>query len=98
MYGTHVEELMRSAAFWAGKTPVASGPTTTTSMTKTTSRQFGNALEPEELSPRNMGQADEGTLTRQADNGKAGRPAEDQLPVGANGNDQPPSSIWSGRP
>jgi hypothetical protein len=75
MYGTHVEELMRSAAFWAGKTPVASGPTTTTSMTKTTSRQFGNALEPEELSPRNMGQADEGTLTRQADNGKAGRPA-----------------------
>jgi type IV secretion system protein VirD4 len=74
MYGTHDEELMRSAAFWAGKSPAASGPTTTTSMTKITSRLFGNALEPEELNTRNMGHADEGTLARQADDGKAGRP------------------------
>jgi type IV secretion system protein VirD4 len=57
MYGAHEEELMRSAAFWAGKTTRSHQSYDHNLDDKTTSRQFGNALEPEELSPRNMGQA-----------------------------------------
>jgi len=57
MYGAHEEELMRSAAFWAGKTTRSQQSYDHNLDGKTTSRQFGNALEPEELSPRNIGQA-----------------------------------------
>ena len=57
MYGAHEEELMRSAAFWAGKTTRGHQSYDHNLDDKTTARQFGNALEPEELSPRNMGQA-----------------------------------------
>jgi type IV secretory pathway TraG/TraD family ATPase VirD4 len=57
MYGAHEEELMRSAAFWAGKTTRSHQSYGHNLDDSTTSRQFGNALEPEELSPRNMGQA-----------------------------------------
>ena len=57
MYGAHEEELMRSAAFWAGKTTRSQQSYDHNLDGKTTSRQFGNALEPEELSPPNMDQA-----------------------------------------
>jgi len=57
MYGAHEEELMRSAAFWAGKSTRSQQSYDHNLDGKTTSRQFGNALEPEELSPRNIGQA-----------------------------------------
>jgi hypothetical protein len=50
MYGAHEEELMRSAAFWAGKTSRSHQSYGHNSDDRTTSRQFGNALEPEELS------------------------------------------------
>ncbi len=48
---------MRSVAFWAGKTTRSQQSYDHNLDDKTSSRQFGNALEPEELSPRNMGQA-----------------------------------------
>jgi type IV secretion system protein VirD4 len=48
---------MRSAAFWAGKTTRSQQSYDHNLDDKTTARQFGNALEPEELSPRNLGQA-----------------------------------------
>jgi type IV secretory pathway TraG/TraD family ATPase VirD4 len=57
MYGAHEEELMHSAAFWAGKTTRSQQSYDHNLDDKTSSRQFGNALEPEELSPRNTGQA-----------------------------------------
>jgi type IV secretory pathway TraG/TraD family ATPase VirD4 len=57
MYGAHEEELMRSAAFWAGNTTRSHQSYDHNRDDKTTSRQFGNALQPEELSPRNMRQA-----------------------------------------
>jgi type IV secretion system protein VirD4 len=57
MYGAHEEELMRSAAFWAGKTTRSQQSYDHNLDGKTTARQFGNALEPEELNPRNTGQA-----------------------------------------
>jgi type IV secretory pathway TraG/TraD family ATPase VirD4 len=57
MYGAHEAELMASAAFWAGKTTRSQQSYEHNRGDKTTSRQFGNAFEPEELSPRNMGQA-----------------------------------------
>lgn len=57
MYGAHEEELMRAAAFWAGKTTRSQQSYQHNLDDASTSRQFGNALEPEELSPRNMGQA-----------------------------------------
>jgi type IV secretion system protein VirD4 len=48
---------MRSAAFWAGKT-TRSHPSYDHNLDgKTTSRQFGNALEPEELMPRSPDEA-----------------------------------------
>ena len=57
MYGSHEKELMESAAFWAGKTTRSHQSYDHNGDDKTTGRQFGNAFDPEELSPRNMGQA-----------------------------------------
>ncbi|MDA2893392.1 TraM recognition domain-containing protein [Mycolicibacterium sp. BiH015] len=57
MYGAHEEELMRSAAFWAGKTTRSHQSYDHNNDAANTSRQFGNAFEPEELSPANIGQA-----------------------------------------
>jgi type IV secretory pathway TraG/TraD family ATPase VirD4 len=57
MYGAHEEELMRSAAFWGGKTTRSHQSYDHDHDGSSTARQFGNAFEPEELSPRNPGQA-----------------------------------------
>ncbi|WP_231743281.1 type IV secretory system conjugative DNA transfer family protein [Mycobacterium sp. GA-2829] len=57
MYGAHEEELMRAAAFWGGKTTRSTQSYGHNHDERTTNRDFGNAFEPEELSPRNMGQA-----------------------------------------
>lgn len=57
MYGAHEEELMRAAAFWAGKTTRSRQSYDHNHDGTATTRDFGNALEPEELSPRNVGQA-----------------------------------------
>jgi type IV secretory pathway TraG/TraD family ATPase VirD4 len=57
MYGAHEEELMRSAAFWGGKTTRSQQSYEHNHDGTTTSRQFGYAFEPEELNPRNPGQA-----------------------------------------
>jgi hypothetical protein len=57
MYGAHEEELMRSAVFWAGKTTRSQQSYDHNLDGKTTTRQFGNVLEPEELMPRHSGQA-----------------------------------------
>jgi type IV secretion system protein VirD4 len=57
MYGSHERELMESAAFWAGKTTRSSQSYNHNSDDTATQRTFGNALEPEELLPRNTGEA-----------------------------------------
>ncbi len=57
MYGAHEEELMRSAAFWGGKTTRSEQSYNHNGDDKTSHRHFGNVFEPEELNPRNMGQA-----------------------------------------
>jgi type IV secretion system protein VirD4 len=57
MHGAHEEELMRSAAFWGGKTTRSHQSYEHNHDGTTTSRQFGYAFEPEELNPRNPGQA-----------------------------------------
>lgn len=57
MYGAHEEQLMRSAAFWGGKTTRSQQSYEHNHGSATTSRGFGYALEPEELNPRNPGQA-----------------------------------------
>jgi type IV secretion system protein VirD4 len=57
MYGAHEEELMRSAAFWGGKTTRSQQSYEHNHDGTTTSRQFGYAFEPEELNPRNPEQA-----------------------------------------
>ena len=57
MYGAHEEELMRSAAFWGGKTTHSQQSYDHNGDDKLTSRNFGHVFEPEELSPRNVGQA-----------------------------------------
>ena len=56
-YSVSPSGLMRSVAFWAGKTTRSHQSYDHTLDDKTVSRQFGNALEPEELSPGNMVQA-----------------------------------------
>ena len=56
MYGSHEEELIRSAAFWAGKITRSHQSYDHNLDGKTTSRQIGNVLEPEELQPA-IGQA-----------------------------------------
>lgn len=48
---------MRSAAFWGGETTRSQQSYDHNRADNSTSRVFGNAFEPEELSPRNMGQA-----------------------------------------
>jgi type IV secretion system protein VirD4 len=48
---------MASAAFWAGKTTRSHQSYDHNDDDKSTSRNFGNVFEPEELSPRNMDQA-----------------------------------------
>jgi type IV secretory pathway TraG/TraD family ATPase VirD4 len=57
MYGSHERELMESAAFWAGKATRSSQSYNHNSDDKTTQRSFAGALEPEELLPRNTGEA-----------------------------------------
>jgi hypothetical protein len=57
MYGSHERELMESAAFWAGKATRSGQSYNHNSDDKTTQRSFGGALEPEELLPRNTGEA-----------------------------------------
>jgi type IV secretion system protein VirD4 len=57
MYGSHERELMESAAFWAGKTTRSHQSYDHNRDDKSTSRTFGNALEPEELMPLNDQQA-----------------------------------------
>ena len=57
MYGAHEEELMRSAAFWAGKTTRSHQSYDHNLDGTTTSRQLGNTFEPEELAPRHQGEA-----------------------------------------
>ena len=57
MYGAHEEELMRSAAFWGGKTTRSHQSYDHNRDDASTSRQFGNVFEPEELSPRDIGEA-----------------------------------------
>ena len=57
MYGAHEEELMRSAAFWAGKTTRSQQSYDHNLDGTSTSRQFGSAFEPEELAPRHRGEA-----------------------------------------
>src|ERR1700758_3715484 len=57
MYGAHEQELMRSEAFWGGKTTRSEQSYHHNHDDSSTSRRFGNVFEPEELSPRNMGQA-----------------------------------------
>jgi type IV secretory pathway TraG/TraD family ATPase VirD4 len=57
MYGSHEKDLMESAAFWAGKTTRSQQSYAHNTDDTTTSRTFGNALEPEELLPLNDAQA-----------------------------------------
>ena len=57
MYGSHERELMESAAFWAGKATRSSQSYHHNGDDKATQRSFAGALEPEELLPRNTGEA-----------------------------------------
>ena len=57
MYGAHEEELMRSAAFWAGKTTRSHQSYGHNLDDRRPPDSSATRLEPEELSPRNMGQA-----------------------------------------
>jgi type IV secretion system protein VirD4 len=57
MYGSHERDVMESAAFWSGKATRSHQSYDHSSDAKTTSRHFGNALEPAELLPRNSGEA-----------------------------------------
>lgn len=57
MYGSHERDVMESAAFWAGKATRSHQSYDHNSDNKNTSRQFGNALEPAELLPRNVREA-----------------------------------------
>lgn len=57
MYGSHERDIMESAAFWSGKATRSHQSYDHNSDNKNTSRQFGNALDPAELLPRNIGEA-----------------------------------------
>ena len=57
MYGSHERDIMESAAFWSGKATRSHQSYDHNSDNKSTSRHFGNALEPAELLPRNIGEA-----------------------------------------
>ncbi|KMO72848.1 type IV secretory system conjugative DNA transfer family protein [Mycolicibacterium obuense] len=53
MYGSHEKDLMESASFWSGKTTRSQLSYDHSLDSTSTSRTFGNALEPEELMPPN---------------------------------------------
>jgi type IV secretory pathway TraG/TraD family ATPase VirD4 len=57
MYGSHERDVMESAAFWSGKATRSHQSYDQGSGARTTSRHFGDALEPAELLPRNTGEA-----------------------------------------
>ena len=57
MYGSHERDVMESAAFWAGKATRSHQSYDANHDSRSTSRQFGNALEAAELLPRNTGEA-----------------------------------------
>jgi type IV secretory pathway TraG/TraD family ATPase VirD4 len=57
MYGSHERDVMESAAFWSGKATRSHQSYDHNSDNKSTSRHFGNALEPAELLPRNTAEA-----------------------------------------
>lgn len=57
MYGSHERDIMESAAFWAGKATRSQQSYDHDRDNKSTSRHFGNALEPAELLPRDTGEA-----------------------------------------
>ena len=57
MYGSHERDLMESAAFWAGKATRSEQSYTHNGDDVTTQRHFGNALDAEELMPRNLEEA-----------------------------------------
>jgi type IV secretion system protein VirD4 len=57
MYGAHEEELMRSAAFWAGKSTRGVQSYDHNLDGTTTSRQISSVFEPEELAPGHPGEA-----------------------------------------
>jgi type IV secretion system protein VirD4 len=53
MYGSHEKDLMESASFWSGKTTRSQQSYDHSMDSTSTSRNFGNALEAEELLPPN---------------------------------------------
>ncbi|MGA9376726.1 type IV secretory system conjugative DNA transfer family protein [Mycolicibacterium mageritense] len=53
MYGSHEKDLMESASFWSGKTTRSQQSYDHSLDSTSSSRSFGNALEPEELMPPN---------------------------------------------
>ena len=57
MYGSHERDVMESAAFWSGKATRSVQSYDHNGDNKSTNRHFGNALEPAELLPRNVGEA-----------------------------------------
>jgi type IV secretion system protein VirD4 len=57
MYGAHEEELMHSATFWGGKTTRSHQSYDHNRDDSSTSRQVGIVFEPEELGPRDIGEA-----------------------------------------
>jgi hypothetical protein len=57
MYGSHERDIMESAAFWAGKATRSQQSYDHDRGNRTTSRHFGNALEPAELLPRDTSEA-----------------------------------------
>jgi type IV secretion system protein VirD4 len=57
MYGSHERDVMESAAFWAGKATRSHQSYDHDRDGRSTSRHFGNALEPAELLPRDIGEA-----------------------------------------
>jgi type IV secretory pathway TraG/TraD family ATPase VirD4 len=56
MYGAYEEELTRSAAFWAGMTIRSQQTYDHTTDSTSSSRQLQSVLEPEEVSPRHVGE------------------------------------------
>ncbi len=57
MYGSHERDVMESAAFWVGKATRSHQSYDHDRDGRSTSRHFGNALEPAELVPRDAGEA-----------------------------------------
>jgi hypothetical protein len=57
MYGSHERDIMESAAFWAGKATRSQQSYDHDRGNRTSSRHFGNALEPAELLPRDTSEA-----------------------------------------